>query len=538
MHRYLFKKDPCVVLYLISAPLSALSSIAVAGAMAAAVDYASAGTLSELWTYLIFFAAYIALDFLIDTAARLSRVRLVERIMTDLLAGVYGKLTRMSCNRFFQHSPADYIANLTADADVLRDNYFEVLLRLYMTGLRFCGAVVILCWISPLLGGFILVTSLLQTAVPLLSARRLEEAGERYSDAQEGHMRTMKEHLSAFLTIKTFHLESPLEHRYCAAMECAEASRRGRDGLKEVTGNISFIFSSVAHLGVFLMGAALTIAGAVSTAQVVAASQLIVYISSPIYNLNLDLADLRTARVSARKLQALLDEPEDLGGTETLPRPSGHLTVKNLRFAYGGKEVLSGVTYDFQPGKKYLITGPSGSGKSTLLHLAAGLQGDYGGEITLGGVELRRLRRESVTDSMCLIHQEPFLFDDTLYQNVSLYSSADESAVTNALCRAELGPFLDALPKGIHTSTGENAMSGGEKQRTVIARALVRGAPLLLLDESTSHLDPSTAAGIERLVLGLEGVTVLLVSHNATDTARRLVDEVLEMKDGTLQKIS
>lgn len=102
-----------------------------------------------------------------------------------------------------------------------------------------------------------------------------------------------------------------------------------------------------------------------------------------------------------------------------------------------------------------------------------------------------------------------------------------------------MSSFVQSLPNGIHTPLGENAstMSGGEKQRVVIARALVRHTPVLLLDESTSHLDPATAADIERLVLGLEDVTVLLVSHNATETAKKFSDEVMEMRNGHLIRI-
>lgn len=104
----------------------------------------------------------------------------------------------------------------------------------------------------------------------------------------------------------------------------------------------------------------------------------------------------------------------------------------------------------------------------------------------------------------------------------------------------ELGGLFDTLADGLQTPMGENAafLSGGEKQRVVIARAIVRNTPILLLDESTSHLDPHTAAEIERMVLGLAGVTVLLVSHNATETASALADEVLELRDGRLRRVA
>lgn len=540
MHRYIFSKKNGVILYILLAPLSALSSIAVAVAMAAATDYAIGGNLDDIWKYLIFFGIYMVLDFLIDTSFEFIRAKLVKKTMCSLLSDIYRKISLMPASRFSQRNSADYIANLTSDMDVLRDNYFTVLLNIYTSFLRFASASILLFWISPLLGLFVLATSILQTTVPFLYAKSMEAAGAKYSNAQEKHMQIMKENLSAFLTGKIFHLENRLYLRYRMAMEDAEESRRHRDALKALSSNVSFVFSTITYLGVFLLGAVLTLMETISLAEVIAASQLILYISNPIYYLNMNLSELRTAKISAKKLQELLDEPEDLGGDEILETVDGSLSVRNLRFSYGQREILSGFTYDFQPGKKYLITGVSGSGKSTLLTLLAGLRGDYEGNITLSGKELRQLSRESLSKHICAITQEPFLFDGTLYDNVTLYEDMDESDVIVALHRAELEGFLSTLSQGIRTPLGENAaaMSGGEKQRLVIARALVRKTPILLLDESTSHLDPATAAEIEHLVLGLQDVTVLLVSHNASEDSRECFDVVLEMTSGRLQEIS
>ena len=505
MYRYLFIKKVPVILYAILAPASALCSVVTAAAMAAAVDYGTHGELDQIWIYALFFGGYILLDFLVDTAARLVRHRLVEQVMTALLSDVHHKIIRLPAAVFARRNTADYIANLTADMDVLRGSYFSVLLELYMTMIRLAAATGVLFWTNGLLGAFVLAN-------------------------------VLKESLAAFLTAKTFHIEDRMSARYAAAMGAAEACRRRTNALKAVSSNVSFIFSRITHLGVFLFGGALTLAGVLSTAQVVAASQLIVYISSPIYTLNANLADLRTARISAQKLRELLDQPEDLGGDERPARPGGALEVRDLSFSYGQRAVLSHVSWTFQPGGKYLLTGASGGGKSTLLSLLAGLRGDYRGSITLGGTEMRQLCRESVSGSVCVMTQEPFVFDDTLYNNVALCAPMEEERVVRALEEAGLGAFLAALPEGLRTRVGENAagMSGGERQRLVVARALARRTPVLLLDEATSHLDPDTAGGIERTVLGLEGVTVVLVAHNATEEAERLADAVLELRDGRI----
>ena len=538
MYRYLIKKNPKILLYLITSPLRAISSVACAGALAAAIDYANGGQISQIGKYILVFSAYILADLLIDAADQAVRLKVAEQTMTALKADIYHKLSHMYCDKFFSHNTADYLSNMTTDAETLRSNYFTVILDIYADFLR-CGvAIAVLIWVSPILGLFVLATSLVQTLVPILYAKKLEKAGENHSNAQEQHMTSLKENLSAFLTAKAFHIEDKLEQNYRRALENAEERRFKVRFLKEWSSSLSYVFNQIAHLGVFLMGAILVIHGTITVADIVAASELIVYISYPILWLNGELAELRTANVAIKKLNAILTAPEDNGGPEAPPRPEGEMVLRDLRFAYGEREILCGIDYDFERGRKYLIVGSSGSGKSTLLNLLAGLRQDYTGSIALGGIELRRISRKSLTESLCAINQDPFLFDDTLYNNVCLYEQIDEAEVLNALRRVGLQGLLETLPEGIHTHLGENAstMSGGERQRVAIARALVRKTPILLLDESTSHLDPQTASEIERLVLELEGVTVLLVSHNATNSARTGFDAVLELKDGKLRQ--
>lgn len=536
MYRYLIRKNPSILLYILISPLRAVSNVACAGALAVAVDYANNGELNNAWKYAVFFGAYILLDMLIDVADQAIRLRVTEQTMVQLRTDVYHKLSRMCYLHFFQHNSADYLSNLTTDVEILRKSFFSTLLAMYSDFLRCITAIALLIYLSPMLGIFVLVTSLLQTLIPIIYSKKLEQSGAQHSNAQELHMKVLKENLSAFLPAKTFHVEDKLEHNYIATLSNTEEKLRKMRFLKEWTSSLSFVFNQIAHLGVFLLGAILSIKGLIDIAEVVAASELIVYISYPILWLNGEISELRTSKVPIQKLTAILEEPGDLGGSEHLHHASGKIVVRDLHFSYRDRPVLSGICFTFESGKKYLITGPSGCGKSTLLSLISGLRDDYTGSIMLDDTEIRNLSRQSLTRFLCIINQEPFLFDDTLYNNVCLYEPIDENSVINVLQRVGLGSFISNLPQGVHTSLGEGAvnMSGGEKQRVVIARALVRKTPILLLDESTSHLDPHTTSEIESLVLSLRDVTVLLVSHNASDNAKKAFDQVLEMSNGIL----
>lgn len=536
MCKYLFRKNALVIAFFILAPISAICSIAVSTAMAAAIDYANGGQLADIWKYLIIFGGYILFDLLIDQTFKYVRYQILKKTMFNLRSDVYNHVVHMDNSKFGMRNTADYIAALTSDMELLRDSYFSVILDMYIDVLRFVLAATYLFFLSPVLGAFILVTTIIQSLVPILFAQKLELAGKEYSNAQERHMVTLKENLSAFLTAKVFHIEDRLATKYYDALDNSEEQKRSMLTMKVWASNISFVFSRITHLGVFLLGAVLAIGGNISAAAIVAASQLVVYISGPIYTLNRNLTEIRSTKAPAKKLEELLVQPYDIGGQQTPYCGENSIAVQKLTFSYGEKVVLSDIACQFDCGKKYLIVGGSGSGKSTLLNLIAGLRDDYSGSICLGGTEIRDLSRESLTNNLCYISQEPFLFDDTLYNNICLFSQIPEETVTNVLAQVGLSDFVSSLPQGVHTRIGESAsiMSGGEKQRVAVARAIIFGTKILLLDESTCHLDPVTASSIERLVMGIENMTVLLVSHNATPTAKELADAIYEIRNGKI----
>ena len=394
--------------------------------------------------------------------------------------------------------------------------------------------------ISPALGVFVYATSILQAVVPILFAPMMEKLGANFSKSQETYMRTLKEHFSAFMTAKVFHMEDTLDQNYSEALEKTEENKRMLSTRKVLASNVSFIFSTVTYLGIYLFGAVLVIKGHISTGAIIAAAQLSTYISNPIYALNSSLTELKSTSAPIRKLNELLARPYDNGGEKVLVNGKGNISIRDLSFAYGEKQILHSVSCDFEHGKKYLIVGGSGSGKSTLLNLMAGLRSDYSGSISLDGIDSKELSRQSLTRNLCYLSQEPFLFDDTLYNNVCLFSKVSEKSIADVLEQVELQHFVETLPDGIHTQIREGAstMSGGEKQRVAIARALLTGSKMLLLDESTCHLDAETAQSIERLVMGIKDVTVVLVSHNATLVAQEMADAIFELKNGVLtQKI-
>lgn len=216
--------------------------------------------------------------------------------------------------------------------------------------------------------------------------------------------------------------------------------------------------------------------------------------------------------------------------TPALRRP---IELNQVRFGYEeGQTVLDGVSLRFEPGKRYALVGGSGAGKSTLLNLLMGAYDSYEGSITVNGKELREIDTDSLYDLEGLIGQSVFLFDDTIRNNMTMFTDFDDALVSRAAEQAGLSALI--REKGESYRCGENGvgLSGGERQRISIARCLLRKTPVLLVDEATAALDAETAAAVTGAILDLEGTTRIVVTHRLEASLLRRYDEIIVLKNG------
>jgi len=249
---------------------------------------------------------------------------------------------------------------------------------------------------------------------------------------------------------------------------------------------------------------------------------------------------VQRVRASATRVLAVLDDPEPVPDPiHPAPLPSGvHLRLQGVDVTWPGRgaPTLHGVDLDLTPGRRIAITGPSGSGKTTLLAALLRFVEPSAGTITLDGVDVRTLDADSVRTRISLCDQDAHVFDSTLAENVRLArADATDSEVRAALDAARLGPWIDELPRGVHTRVGEHGalVSGGQRQRLALARALLADRPVLLLDEPTAGLDEANSAAlVADLLAAGTGRTTVLVTHRAVDLAD--VDEIVVLDAGRI----
>jgi ATP-binding cassette subfamily B protein len=242
---------------------------------------------------------------------------------------------------------------------------------------------------------------------------------------------------------------------------------------------------------------------------------------------------------AVRHIQELLDEPTrgaDRPGAPDLPRITNDITFDRVTFQYEGSQtpVLDNLSLKLDVGKRIAIVGPSGSGKSTLLNLILRLYVPDEGRVTIDGVDIRRVTRESLRSSMAVVFQENMLFNMSIRENIRLgKEGATDEEVEQAARKAEIHRYIMSLPQKYDTSVGErgDTLSGGQRQRIAIARAIVRNPSILLLDEATSALDQTTEAAINRTLLKVaKNRTMIFSTHRLTSVVE--MDEIIVISGG------
>lgn len=245
------------------------------------------------------------------------------------------------------------------------------------------------------------------------------------------------------------------------------------------------------------------------------------------------IAEMFMSQVSANRLMEIHDA-KTAEGTDTFT-PEGHdIVFENVGFAYDNEQVLHGVSFTAKEGEITALVGPSGSGKSTCARLAARLWDISEGSIRVGGIDINSVDPEVLLTDYSMVFQDVVLFDDTVMENIRLgkHGATDEEVLA-AAAAANCDEFVEKLPQGYLTPIGENGakLSGGERQRISIARALLKNAPIVLLDEATASLDVENETKVQgALSKLLTGKTVLVIAHRMRTV--EAADKIVVLADG------
>jgi len=258
----------------------------------------------------------------------------------------------------------------------------------------------------------------------------------------------------------------------------------------------------------------------------------------PITRLGSVFDQYERAKASSRRIFGLIDAKNQItnpANPQLLPANSGHIAFKNSSFWYKeGQTILNNISLNIQKGQTIGIAGPTGGGKTTLIKLLLRLYDVNLGSIAIEGINLKNLTIKNLRQNIGFVSQEVYLFHGSIKENIAYgMPNASSEAIINAAKKAQLHDFIATLPQTYETIVGERGikLSGGQRQRLSIARAILKDAPILILDEATSAVDTETERAIQQNLHQLtQGKTALIIAHRLSTI--RHADKIIVLKDG------
>jgi len=464
---------------------------------------------------------------------------MIQRFAERLRNAIAEKINRVPLQYFDSHEQGDTLSRVTNDVDLMTQSFNQSLVQMVSSIVLLIGSIFMMFktdWhlaltaILSVFAGFALSSIIMVKSQPLFKQQQdnLAKVSGYVEEIYSGHnvvisyngRHQAKDHFDA--------INQDLYH----SMWKSQFFSGIMMPLMQFVGNFGYVM-------VCIVGAVLTINGDITIGTIVAFMTYVRIFTQPIGQMAQGITQLQSASAAMGRVFEFLDEEEmedESQKTRQLEAPKGHVTFEHVRFGYSpDKTIIHDFTAEAKPGQKVAIVGPTGAGKTTMVNLLMRFYDIQAGKITIDGVDTKAMSREEVHDAFSMVLQDTWLFEGTIRENL-VFNQTDisDEAVEVATRAAGVHHFIRILPNGYDTVLDDSVtLSVGQKQLLTIARALLKDAPLLILDEATSSVDTRTEELIQKAMDKLmEGRTSFVIAHRLSTI--RNADLILVMKDGNI----
>ncbi|MDR2350800.1 MAG: ABC transporter ATP-binding protein/permease, partial [Deltaproteobacteria bacterium] len=427
------------------------------------------------------------------------------------------RLRKLPLSFFNGKDLSELTTNVMGDVTSIERVMSHVVPGLIAHSLTIVIAAVLLSFLDPRLA-LALFAPLPLTAAIMFGSKKLEERlGEKHVAAKLRVADELQDYLDGMKVVKAHGLAGEKSESLAKALDAAKKTAIVFEGL---AGSVSVLCMMILQVGialVVLVGVRLLIVGAVSPVEFLAFCLVSAKIYSPLIVVLTLLPEFFYLLVSTKRMRALREEPV-MEGKESVVIAEPDVKLENVTFSYNDRPVLKDLTLTFPKNSVTALVGPSGGGKSTILSLIARFWDPDAGRVLLGGNDAKEILPEELLKRASVVFQDVVLFDDTIRANIGIgKKDATPEEIERAAKLAGCDEFANAMPEGYDTRIGENGvtLSGGERGRVSVARALLKNAPLVLLDEATASLDPENEASFREAMAELaKDRTVIVIAHS------------------------
>ena len=528
------------ILLFITIIFSVISSITMVGVsllLQSTIDKVMNGDMEGFKKILIFTLVYCGIMGLLYFIYDILSKMFIRNVTRELRSKIFSGIINHNYKDFNSKNTADYISALTNDIKLVEENYITSLLLVLQFSVAFIATIGILLYLSPLVTGCLFVSMLLIFIVPSIFGKKLESKQMNLSNKLTSFTTVIKDMLSGYDVIKSYNLKKDAFEEFEGENKDLAKTKFEADKLLVINETLSQLLGMGTQFIAVFLSAYLVLKGNITMGTLIAIVQLSGSFIQPVIMI-MSYAPKITSMTSVIKRLDDMSNYKDSSftGSED-PSFDRSIEISNVNFAYEeNKNILENVDLKIKKNKKYAIVGPSGCGKSTLAKLVLGYYADYNGEIKYDDKEIRNVNIEKINKMISVIHQNVYMFDKNIKDNICLYKEFSNENISNILELSGADKFINELEEGLDYFVGENGnnLSGGQRQRIAIARALIQQTPILVLDEGTSAIDMQTGYDIESRLLNLDNLTLITITHKMSQELLSLYDEIIFMEGGKI----
>ena len=463
-----------------------------------------------------------------------------NRIVNDMRTGMYKKILVLPVGYFNDQRKGDIMSRLTNDLSDVESsvvNLLETLFREPVTILLFFGYMIIL---SPQLTLFLILFLPVAGLVIGRIGRSLKRQSTQAQEKLGAILSTIEETLGGIRVIKAFNAEKRQYRKFDVQNEELLDIKNKVNRRRDLASPVSEVLGIAAVVCVLWYGGRLVLRNSfLDPGDFLAYILIFSQVIQPLKSLSAASYNIRKGAASVDRIEHLINEEvsiKEIENPTVLESFKDCIEFKNVSFSYGDKVILHDINLKIEKGKTVALVGASGAGKSTLVDLIPRFRDTVKGELLIDGINVRKYSLESLRNHMGIVTQEPILFNDTIANNISLgMDNAPKEQIESASRVANAHQFILQKESGYQTNIGErgNKLSGGEKQRVTIARAVLKNPPILILDEATSSLDTESEKLVQDAINNLMSNRTSIVIAHRLSTIRN-ADEIIVLQKGKI----
>lgn len=488
----------------------------------------------RLWLIFILLVAYSLVMAIAERAAYRANFRGAYEMSTEGRVSLAEHLRKLSLGFLSRRDPGDLSSMLITDFSMAETGISHHLPQLMGALVMPVLAFLSLLWIDWRMSVAMFIALPLAVGVLFASTFIQQKLSGRQIAAKINAGNRLEEYLQGIRVMKAYNL---LGDNFIRLKNAFTELRRACIRQEALLGPFILLSVTLVRAGLTLMilcGTYLLIGGDLSLLTFVMFLVVGSRVFDPLTSALTNFAEFRYFSIAGGRILTLMNEPE-MQGSETAP-DSGDIVFDHVSFGYQKKQVLHNVSVTLRKNTLTALVGPSGSGKSTLLKLCARFYDPQQGRVLFNGVDVKTVEPESLMQHISMVFQDVYLFQDTIRNNIRFgKTDATEEEIVAATRKACCHDFIMRLPKGYDTQVGEGGctLSGGEKQRISIARAILKEAPVVLLDEATASLDPENEVEVQRAINTLiAGRTVIVIAHRLKTIQN--ADNIVVLEEGRI----